>query len=149
MQENRARLFPVVPCDSTRGNGHPQKHRKVPLNIKNNFFSLRGGLSTYIGFCFSEGLWCLHPWRYSEVIWTQPWATNSRWLCLSSGQGGFQLSLPNSAMLWIYDMQEQIYWRVRKTIREAFVVEGCWKEDSEDEGTAEIGLRPIMESPSL
>lgn len=35
-RENR--LFPAVPCDSTRDNGHPQKHRKFPLNIRNHFF---------------------------------------------------------------------------------------------------------------
>ena len=40
-QEDRARLFPVVPSDRTRGNGHKLKPRKLQLKMRKNFFPLR------------------------------------------------------------------------------------------------------------
>ena len=50
-------------------------------------------------------LWNLHPWRYSEAIWTWFSVTCFRWPCLSRGVGedDLQRSLPASAIEWFCD----------------------------------------------
>lgn len=35
--KDRARPFPAVPTDRTRGTGHRLKHRKLPLNIRKHY----------------------------------------------------------------------------------------------------------------
>jgi len=39
-EEEGARLFSVMPCDRTRGNGHKQKHKKFHLSTRKNFFTV-------------------------------------------------------------------------------------------------------------
>jgi len=39
--KDRARLFSVVLSDRTRSNGHKLKDRKLPLNIRKHFLSVR------------------------------------------------------------------------------------------------------------
>ena len=41
IKEYRARLFPGVPSERTRGNRHKLKHRKCNLNIIKNFYIVR------------------------------------------------------------------------------------------------------------
>jgi len=40
-QEDGDRLFSVVPSNTTRGNGHKLKQRKLQPNMRKNFFTLR------------------------------------------------------------------------------------------------------------
>jgi len=40
-QEDRTRLFSMVPSDRTTGNKHKLKHKKFHLNMRKNFFPLR------------------------------------------------------------------------------------------------------------
>lgn len=82
-KEDRSRPFSVVPSDRTGGTGHEVKYRKVPLNMRKHFFLLWRCLRTHTG-C-PRRLQNIHPWRFSEAIWTWSGATGPRWFCLSRG----------------------------------------------------------------
>ena len=104
-QEDRARLFPVVPSDRTRGNGHKPKQRKVQLKMRKNFFPLR----------------VMEPWprlprevvespsleifqtHLDGVLCSLLWVTL---LGQGAGLGDPQRSLPTPAMLGFCDLFE-------------------------------------------
>lgn len=81
-EEERARLFPAVPGDRTRGNGHKLKHMKFHLNTRKRFFNVKVVKHYY---SCQDGLWNL--WWYSKPIWTLSRVTCSTWPCLGQGVG--------------------------------------------------------------
>lgn len=55
----------------------PTEIKEAPSEHQGTLFPLWGCLSTGTG--FPGRLWSLHPWRYSEVVRKDSWATSSRW----------------------------------------------------------------------
>lgn len=58
---------------------------------------------------FPKRLWSFPPWRYLKAVWTQSWATGSRWPCLNRavGQGDLRRSLLPSTTLWKWAMENR------------------------------------------
>jgi len=72
-QEDGVRLFSVVPGDRKKGNRHKLKQRKLLLNMRKNFFTLR----------------MMEHWnrRYSKSAWMRSCAACCRRTCFSSEVG--------------------------------------------------------------
>jgi len=66
-QEDGAKLFSVVPSGRRSGNRHKQKRRKLHLNMRKTFFTLR---VTEHWNRLPGRLWSL-LWRYSRPAWLQ------------------------------------------------------------------------------
>jgi len=64
-----------------------------------NIFSLSRWLSTGTG-CPGRW-WSLHPWRYSQAVWTQSWANPL--MSSSVGLHTYERSPPTSNILWFWD----------------------------------------------
>lgn len=68
-----------------------------------------GILFSNTGILYPDRLWRLHPWSYSDLNWTQPWAT-----CFEQGleQDDLQGSFPISAIHWFCDFLLYFYFYV-------------------------------------
>jgi len=88
----------VALSDKTRGCGHKLKHRRLPVNIRKCFFTVRVAEHRHR---LPREVVDPHPLRYSKAIWTQFRATYSKWLCWPRGVGpdDLQRSFPTSASL--------------------------------------------------
>lgn len=64
-EEDGARCFSVVSSDRSKDNGHKSKHRRISLNIRRHFFSVK---RPNTGTSCLEKLQGLHSWRYSKPI---------------------------------------------------------------------------------
>lgn len=71
-------MVPTKAQDRTRSNQHKLRHKRLPLNIKKDIFTVKVA-KHWMG-C-PERLWSFHFWKYSKAI--QFWATCSEWPCLN------------------------------------------------------------------
>lgn len=101
------RLFSVMPRDTTRGNRHKLKHKRIPLNTRKHFFVvwvvLLGGIQnqTALGSPAWQGRWTKWPPKVPcnlnqpVILWLVQW-TNKEYY-LSWLQRGFWHCLPKSS----------------------------------------------------
>jgi len=106
-KDDRSRLFPVVSSDRTRGHGHKLKPRRIPLNVRKHFFTVR-----------VTKHWHRFPRETVEFFSLEIFKSlvnvvlgRTRCSCLGRGvwQDDIQRSIPTSTILWFCEWFHNLY----------------------------------------